>query len=111
VIEINKADDDQGGGKDEEKEVLRTQAVSEEEGRAQQSCQEFDNRITYGYGMATGPAFAQENDVTDERNVVIEFDPCTAMGTSGRGIDDGFSFRDSMDTNVEKASHYKAKQK
>jgi hypothetical protein len=61
--------------------------------------------------MAAGPAFAQENDVTDERNVVIELDPCTAMGTTGRWINDGFSLGDSMDTNVEKASQYKAKQK
>jgi hypothetical protein len=61
--------------------------------------------------MAAGSALAQEDDVTDERNVVIELDPCAAMGTTGTGMDDGFSFRDSMDTNVEKASHYKAKQK
>jgi hypothetical protein len=61
--------------------------------------------------MAAGSAFAQEDGVTDERNVVIEFDPCTAMGATGTGMDDGFSLRDSMDTNVEKASHDKAKQK
>ena len=61
--------------------------------------------------MAAGPAFAQEDHVTDERDVVIELDPCATMGTTGTGMDDGFSFRDSVDTNIEKASHYKPKQK
>ena len=61
--------------------------------------------------MAAGSALAQEDDVTDEGNVVIEFNPRPAMGTTGTGMDDGFSLRDSVDTNVEKASHDKAKQK
>jgi hypothetical protein len=61
--------------------------------------------------MAAGPTLAHEDDITEQRNVIIELDPCVAMGTTGRGTDDGFSLRDSMDTNVEKASQYKAKQK
>lgn len=61
--------------------------------------------------MAAGSAFAHEDGITEERNVVIKFDPCTAMGTTGTGMDDRFSLRDSMDTNIEKASHDKAKQK
>jgi hypothetical protein len=61
--------------------------------------------------MAAGPAFAQKDDVTDDRDVVIELDSCAAMGTTGAGMDDGLSFRDSVDTNIEKASHYKPKQK
>jgi hypothetical protein len=61
--------------------------------------------------MATGPAFAQEDKVTEKRNVVIELDPRAAMGTSGRGMNDGFSLRDSMDANVEEAPHYKTKKK
>jgi len=61
--------------------------------------------------MAAGPAFAHEDDVTEQRNVVIELYPCAALGATGRGTDDGFSLRDSMDTNVEKASQYKAKEK
>jgi hypothetical protein len=61
--------------------------------------------------MAAGPAFAQEDDVTEERNVVIELDFCAALGTAGGGADNGFSLRDSINTNVEKASQYEAKQK
>jgi hypothetical protein len=61
--------------------------------------------------MAAGPAFAQKDDVTEERNVVIELDSCTAIWTTGRGTDNGFSLWDSINTNIEKASQYEAKQK
>jgi glutamine synthetase len=61
--------------------------------------------------VAAGPALSHEDEITDQRNVVIEFDPRTAMRTTGWGMDNRFSVWDSVDTNVEKASQHEAKQK
>ncbi len=88
---------------------MRTQAISEEEGRAQQSCEEFYNRITNGYKVTAGPALSHEDQIADQWNVVIEFDPSPAVRTTGGGMDDGFPLWDSMDTNIEKASQHEAK--
>lgn len=53
----------------------------------------------------TIPAPPPQNKVTDKGDVIIEPDGMCAFRTMGRGVHDGFTFRNPTDQHVKKTSH------
>ena len=57
--------------------------------------------------MTAKTAFPSQEGVTDNRNVVVETDPGSALGTRRRWKKDGFAYRETINTDVEKTSYDK----
>jgi hypothetical protein len=109
-MKIDDRNNDQGSSKREIDKVTQGGPKPDEQQKRKKRCDPLDQGILNGNGCPTVAAFSSQQQVTDERKVVVERDGGLAPGTMGARCDDGLLLRQPADTNIQKTTDHCSKQ-
>jgi hypothetical protein len=111
VLQVNERYRDERRGEEKQENGLGAQAELNEESDTQQPDDHLHQRIPERNRGATLPAPAQEHDVADDRDVVVESDFGSTLRAVGRRVGNRFLEGNAINANVEEAPQRQAKHK
>src|ERR1700683_4070827 len=104
LAEVGEDEDDDERGEDGPLESGEGEAEGEVAGEEEESGERFDDGVYRRDARAALAAFAAENQVAEDGNVVVGADGGGAVSAGGGGKDDGFTGRQTNDHDVEEAA-------
>ena len=91
LAQVGEDEDDDDRGEDDPFESSEGEAESEKAEKEEQAGEKFDGGIHGRDTRAALPAFAAEDEIAEDRNVVIGANGGAAVSAGGGGKNDGFS--------------------
>jgi len=109
MVQIDKANRHQRCSKEEQENVLKTDTIYGKQQQAQKAGQAFHDGIAQGDAMTAVSAFPHEEQIAQQRDVVVKPDSLTAVGARRRGMDDRLFLRNAIDAYVRETPQTESK--
>ena len=104
MVDIDKSDHKQHGNQDEIDQCGQAETELHPAGHGKQAAEQLDDRVSDGYpGAATAAAPAQD-EVADQRDVIVPADSGAACRAGRSRADDGFSSGQAIDTDIQETA-------
>ncbi len=104
VIEVDDRNDNQARDESEKEEITPGDAILNKQNQRKKRSRPLDERVLDRNGLMTEAASASQEEVTEDRNIVIKPDGMVTVRAVGPREDNRFISRQPTDADVQKAA-------
>ena len=111
MVDINKGYRQKGGDQKEIDQSSEADAETHTGCHGKKTTEQFHQRVTYRYVSVAAAAASAQDDITEHRNVIIPVNGGTAYRTGRCRPDDGLSFGQAVNADIQETTDTHAHKK